>query len=48
MLLGTVVIKLNNYQVNSIYAEEIFLLFLIPGIDMLRLFITRIKNKKSI
>lgn len=47
MLLGTVVIKLNNYQVNSIYAEEIFLLFLIPGVDMLRLFITRIKNKKN-
>ncbi len=47
MLVGTVLIKLNNYQVNSIYAEEIFLLLLIPGIDMLRLFITRVKNKKN-
>ncbi len=32
---------------NIIYTEEIFLIMMIPGIDMLRLFIIRIKNKKN-
>ena len=31
----------------SIYAEEILLLLLIPGIDLIRLFFQRIKNKKN-
>ena len=47
MILGTVVIKINNYDATVISAEEIFLLFLIPGIDMLRLFVIRINNKKN-
>ena len=29
------------------YSDNIFLLMLIPGIDMLRLFILRLKNKKN-
>jgi UDP-GlcNAc:undecaprenyl-phosphate GlcNAc-1-phosphate transferase len=46
-LIITLIIK-NNYQrPNLFYIEEIFLLFLLPGIDMLRLFILRILNKKS-
>lgn len=32
---------------NNLKADEIFLFFMIPGIDMMRLFFTRIKNKKS-
>lgn len=32
---------------NIISAEKIFILFMIPGIDMFRLFITRIINKKD-
>lgn len=47
MILGSIVIKLNNLEVEILFAEEIFLLFLIPGIDMLRLFITRIKKKRN-
>ena len=47
MILGTVVIKINNYDATVISAEEIFLLFLIPGIDMIRLFFIRIRNKKN-
>lgn len=30
-----------------LYSEEIFILLILPGIDMLRLFITRIINKKN-
>ena len=32
---------------NLIYSEEIFLIMMVPGIDMLRLFIIRILNKKN-
>ena len=47
-LIGFSTIKaynLNFIEKNS--AEDIFILFLIPGIDMLRLFIQRILNKKN-
>ena len=36
-----------NHNLGNILAEEIFILMLIPGLDMLRLFITRILNKKN-
>ena len=39
-------IKNNNYY-EKISAEKIFLLLIIPGLDMLRLFISRIINKKN-
>ena len=32
---------------NLIYSEEIFLIMMLPGLDMLRLFIIRIINKKN-
>jgi len=47
MLVGSITIKLNNTELGLLVAEEIFLLFLIPGIDMLRLFILRIKKNKN-
>ena len=34
-------------ELNPIYVEELFLLFFIPGLDMFRLFIERILNKKD-
>lgn len=40
-----IIISNNNY--NNIRAEEIFILLMLPGIDMLRLFYIRIKNKKN-
>ena len=40
-------IKENYYYPNLYFSEEIFLLLLIPGIDMLRLFTKRIFNKKN-
>ena len=42
---GLSIIDLSNK--NLIYSEEVFLLMAIPGFDMLRLFITRIANKKN-
>lgn len=39
------IINLSNQ--NLIFSEEIFLIMMLPGIDMLRLFITRILNKKN-
>tara|TARA_B100000989_G_scaffold87695_1_gene63230 strand:- start:27464 stop:28402 length:939 start_codon:yes stop_codon:yes gene_type:complete len=47
MILGTAIIKINNYDTMIISAEEIFLIFIIPGIDMLRLFIVRIIEKRN-
>jgi UDP-GlcNAc:undecaprenyl-phosphate GlcNAc-1-phosphate transferase len=45
-LIGYLFIKnYNNYNIEN--ADIIFLLFMIPGIDMLRLFIFRIINKRS-
>jgi len=35
------------YKLNTIYVDEIFLLMILPGVDMLRLFITRSFQKKS-
>ncbi len=42
---GLNIITISNNDI--IYTEEIFLIMMIPGIDMLRLFIIRIKNKKN-
>ena len=42
--IAIIIIKINYYYPQSFYAEEIFLLLMIPGIDMLRLFIVRIKK----
>lgn len=41
-LISFVLIKEYNNGYGNVYCEEIFLLMLIPGIDMLRLFINRI------
>ena len=38
-------VNLNTY--NQIYVEELFLLFFIPGLDMVRLFIQRILKKRD-
>jgi UDP-GlcNAc:undecaprenyl-phosphate GlcNAc-1-phosphate transferase len=43
---GSVLIKENNFFTNYI-VEEIFIIFMLPGIDMLRLFIVRIYKKKN-
>lgn len=43
---GSILIKENNFLTNYI-AEEIFIIFMLPGIDMLRLFIVRIYKKKN-
>lgn len=48
--IGFLTIYLYNFNLNSknlISVEKITLLFLIPGLDMLRLFILRISNNKS-
>ena len=47
MLIGGIIIKQNNIDPSTFIAEEIFLILFIPGIDMLRLFIERIRNKKN-
>ena len=36
-----------NHNSGNMFAEEIFVLMLIPGLDMFRLFLTRIFNKKN-
>jgi UDP-GlcNAc:undecaprenyl-phosphate GlcNAc-1-phosphate transferase len=39
---------IKNYNINNIkYADEIVICMLIPGLDMLRLFICRVYNKKN-
>ena len=45
-LLGSLIILNNNFHKNFL-AEEIFILLMLPGIDMLRLFLTRIKNNQN-
>jgi len=45
-LLGSLIIFSNNTYKNFL-AEEIFILLMLPGIDMLRLFLSRIKNKQN-
>jgi UDP-GlcNAc:undecaprenyl-phosphate GlcNAc-1-phosphate transferase len=50
MFIGCLVsmLVINNYQVSNISTiDEIFLLMMLPGIDMFRLFIQRIYNKKN-
>lgn len=44
MLTACLSVKANFYE--KMHSEQLFLLFMIPGIDMLRLFLLRIKNKK--
>ena len=47
-ILGVSIISAYNSKLSNIKSvEEIFLLFCIPGIDMFRLFIIRILNKKN-
>ncbi len=45
-LIGSLIIFANNTNKN-IFAEEIFILLMLPGIDMMRLFFIRILNKKN-
>ena len=45
-LFASLIINQNNIT-NNFFAEEIFILLMLPGIDMLRLFIIRIINKKN-
>jgi len=46
VIFATLVINQNNLS-DNFFAEEIFILFMLPGVDMLRLFILRIKNRKN-
>ena len=50
-LLSTFIGLYTIYKYNSdttyLYSEEIFLIFMIPGIDMFRLFCKRLYNKKN-
>ena len=45
--IAAILIKENYYNPTLYYAEEIFLLFIIPGIDMLRLFFIRILKNQN-
>ena len=45
-IIGYLFIKLYNFNFIN-YADEITLYMLIPGLDLIRLFIGRIKNKKN-
>ncbi len=53
IFIGTLLIYTYNLKINNIAkteiisVEEIFILLMLPGIDMLRLFIIRILNKKN-
>ena len=44
-ILASIIIK--KYHENYLFADQIFLLMLIPGIDMFRLFIQRVLNKQN-
>ena len=46
-IISSIILKENYLDPHMYYVEEIFLLLLIPGLDMLRLFIQRISNKKN-
>ena len=46
-IIGYLLILINKNIPFSIYVEEILLLLLIPGIDLIRLFFVRIKNKQN-
>ena len=41
------IIVIHNHKYGRIYVEEIFILMLLPGLDMFRLFVSRIFNKKN-
>jgi len=45
LLASLIILNNNNYK--NFLAEEIFIMLMLPGIDMLRLFFVRIKNKKN-
>ena len=45
-ILSYIIIKFYN-NTNSLYADKILLIMFLPGIDMIRLFFIRIKNKKN-
>jgi UDP-GlcNAc:undecaprenyl-phosphate GlcNAc-1-phosphate transferase len=45
LLASLIILNNNNYK--NFLAEEIFVILMLPGIDMLRLFFIRIKNKKN-
>lgn len=44
-IIGVFIIDL--YKIEKIYSDQIFLLMMVPGIDMLRLFVLRIINKRN-
>ena len=46
-LFASLVINYNNFSDQNFTSEEIFILFMLPGIDMLRLFIERILRKEN-
>ena len=46
-IISYIIIKQNNYVFSKISAEDIFILMMIPGIDMLRLFIQRLLRFKN-
>jgi UDP-GlcNAc:undecaprenyl-phosphate GlcNAc-1-phosphate transferase len=46
-IISIILIKENYYSPQKYFAEEIFLLLLVPGIDMFRLFIVRLLDKKN-
>ena len=46
-IISTILVKENYYSPQKYFAEEIFLLLFIPGIDMFRLFFVRLLNKKN-
>ena len=43
-VVATIIISDNNWNKNY-YVEEIFLYMMLPGVDMIRLTISRIKNQ---
>jgi UDP-GlcNAc:undecaprenyl-phosphate GlcNAc-1-phosphate transferase len=47
VIIGLYTIYKYNLKASNISSEEIFLIFMIPGIDMFRLFCKRIYNKKN-
>ncbi len=46
-IIGYIFIKSSNTQYNLFFADEIFMIMALPGIDMFRLFIIRIYNGKN-
>ena len=47
IIIGFLLIVLNKKFVFSLYIEEILLMLLIPGLDLIRLFFIRIKKKRN-